>query len=207
MDAKIILILCLIAPLKSASSLHRSPRCKNQYGDLGICVPFEDCKKSDGINIGFCSSKLISCCHILPCSNLTELFSNTPRRSKRDHKTRPVLFKAQVDPVCGLRFDDEFLEDQKENGGREAQLIGGVSLDFADNRVPWMLGLWVRHFPLSIPTCGAALISTRHAITAAHCVENHRVSGCLQLISDNFSAVESAVFNVSFYFLIVELGK
>ena len=44
-------------------------------------------------------------------------------------------------------------------------------------RFPWMLGLWKKSQLFKprgfLPTCGAALISLKHALTAAHCVNDH----------------------------------
>jgi len=91
---------------------------------------------------------------------------------------------AQVDPMCGLRLGSDETQHISHRGSplqsirsphsrifsRQSQLINGVTLKFDDNRFPWMLALWTIQFNLKAPTCGAALVSYRHVITAAHCV-------------------------------------
>ena len=55
---------------------------------------------------------------------------------------------------------------------RQSQLVNGVSLNFDDNRFPWMLALWLVHLTFKAPTCGAALISNRHATLWARIAQN-----------------------------------
>ena len=55
---------------------------------------------------------------------------------------------------------------------RHGQIIGGWKAMW---NVPWMLALWIVTGKLGsreVPACGAALISSTHAITAAHCVND-----------------------------------
>ena len=59
-------------------------------------------------------------------------------------------------------------------------------MNFDDNRFPWMLALWLVHLTFKAPTCGAALVSNRHAITAAHCVNDVGVR-CLDFVKFKYS--------------------
>ena len=58
---------------------------------------------------------------------------------------------------------------------RHGQIIGGWKAMW---NVPWMLALWIVTAGKlggsrgEVPACGAALISSTHAITAAHCVND-----------------------------------
>ena len=51
-------------------------------------------------------------------------------------------------------------------------------------KVPWMLALWIRTGEpgKDIPTCGAALISSEYAVTAAHCVGNKNTNFFLRQV-------------------------
>ena len=94
-------------------------------------------------------------------STSTTLLSRTPDQSK-DSKinqdqcgkdTIGIEFKTKLFSVCG-----------KKNTRR--RVVGGQSVEV--NEYPWMVGLLrsgSRH-----PSCGAALISSRWLVTAAHCV-------------------------------------
>lgn len=57
--------------------------------------------------------------------------------------------------VCGVR-------------GRGNRIVGGSATH--PNEYPWVVGLW--RTDLGRIYCGAAVISNRHIITAAHCVNN-----------------------------------
>lgn len=57
--------------------------------------------------------------------------------------------------VCGVR-------------GRENRIVGGSVV--MPNEYPWIVGLW--RDDLARIYCGAAIITSRHVITAAHCVNN-----------------------------------
>ena len=51
---------------------------------------------------------------------------------------------------------------------RSKRIIGGNYVN--QNQYPWVAGLYTRRFS-DHPYCGATLISSRHLITAAHCIE------------------------------------
>lgn len=57
--------------------------------------------------------------------------------------------------MCGVR-------------GRGNRIVGGTATK--PNEYPWVVGLW--RMDLGRIYCGAALISNKHIITAAHCVNN-----------------------------------
>ena len=87
-------------------------RCQNHHGDIGFCILKGLCGVSHGINIGSCPTNSFLeevCCYSLPCSSLEQylLSQRTTRRTKRAivHENTPL--KTIVDPVCGLRIEDE----------------------------------------------------------------------------------------------------
>ena len=97
-------------------------------------------------------------------------------------------------------------QDQSAIVGRDGHIINGhtaisngklliiVQYDFSrfelfNNlrcpfKVPWMLALWIRTGEpgKDIPTCGAALISSEYALTAAHCVGNKNTNFFLRQV-------------------------
>ena len=87
-------------------------RCQNHHGDIGFCILKDICEKIDGINIGSCPTNSFLeevCCYSLPCSSLEQflLSQRSTRRTKRAivHENSPL--KTTVDPVCGLRMEDD----------------------------------------------------------------------------------------------------
>ena len=185
------LLLAFLASSIQCFTLDRLTRCKNEFGDTGTCVHQRDCLESRGIAIGLCSPRgNLACCLNLPCSNLSNLLASKNRRRHNNRSKRAILhpsipiLHAKIDPVCGLRIDESENDTSTNERSmrnpvllqRQEQLINGITLDFNDNRFPWMLGLWlVVHDNFKAPTCGAALISNQFAITAAHCVNDARV--------------------------------
>lgn len=86
----------------------------------------------------------------------------------------PFLTPNHLDPAVSPNdvntFADRTPLSRPRGIGRDAQLINGNSIE-GDNMFPWMLALWQdMGSGLIVPTCGAALISRTHAISAAHCV-------------------------------------
>jgi hypothetical protein len=155
------------------NTAHFGNVCKNHYGDLGTCSSASDCSNKRGVAIGWCfSSSQEVCCHSsLPCSQLSnEIFRGQPPRRIRRATIISNLFPAHIDPVCGLSEKDSSSFDQ-----RDVHLVNGVDISGNNHMYPWMLALWIRFKGFSVPTCGAALISNRHAITAAHCVSNSKL--------------------------------
>ena len=51
---------------------------------------------------------------------------------------------------------------------RSKRIIGGKVVSI--NQFPWMAGLFASRFA-EHPFCGASLISNKHLITAAHCIQ------------------------------------
>ena len=179
-----ILTILLLSPILLVHSSPTRTQCQNDLGDTGTCLPKGICKESKGISIGLCPPRgLLTCCLALPCSNFENLVkfrqNGGNRRTKRSilHPSLPIL-QAKVDPLCGLRVDEnnEISGDKRFTSERQSQLVNGITLDFGDNRFPWMLAMWLVNFSFEAPTCGAALISNQFAITAAHCVNDVRVS-------------------------------
>jgi len=130
----ILISSCLFVVVSSA---HTRVLCKNQYNDLGICLPNKDCVESKGINIGSCSpgKGSLTCCYDLPCSKL-HLFSEPTKKRKRRAILHPLpdapMLQARVDPVCGLRKESGHEQQDGTTGReifsqREEQLINGIS--------------------------------------------------------------------------------
>ena len=141
-----------------------------------------------GIPLGSCSTvKDLVCCHELSCSlkELEHLESDDFLKRKK-RSTSDIVDLSIVEPLCGFSHDPRL--DQKmsrlSQQMRFGQLISGI--DVHDSaKYPWMLSLWKSsdsEKKTFLPTCGAALISLRHAITAAHCVNNQVKKNCNQSI-------------------------
>ena len=137
-----------------------------------------------GIPLGSCSTvKDLVCCHELSCSlkELEHLESDDFLKRKK-RSTSDIVDLSIVEPLCGFSHDPRL--DQKmsrlSQQMRFGQLISGI--DVHDSaKYPWMLSLWKSsdsEKKTFLPTCGAALISLRHAITAAHCVNNQVKKNC-----------------------------
>ena len=150
--------------LGHASVIFKRPSslCQNQYGDIGTCLPKAECAKSRGVNIGSCPRQPENtCCLHLPCSSDFIADNLNKKRRRKRAILHASVVPAKMDPVCGLRLDDDLSPEQQRNQLRQEQLINGITLDWRDNRFPWMLALWIVNFPISLPTCGAALISNK----------------------------------------------
>lgn len=65
------------------------------------------------------------------------------------------FFSFYIFAVCGVR-------------GRGNRIVGGTATK--PNEYPWVVGLW--RTDIGRIYCGAAVISNKHIITAAHCVNN-----------------------------------
>ena len=137
-----------------------------------------------GIPLGSCSTvKDLVCCHELSCSlkELEHLESDDFLKRKK-RSTSDIVDLSIVEPLCGFSHDPRL--DQRmsrlSQQMRFGQLISGI--DVHDSaKYPWMLSLWKSsdsEKKTFLPTCGAALISLRHAITAAHCVNNQVKKNC-----------------------------
>ena len=107
--------------IRQIDAAHLRARCQNQNGDLGICVMKDFCKTSNGINIGLCPNRADFfvneiCCYDLPCSKFEEFFNQkSVSRKKRAilHDPTVPIQMTKVDPVCGLRIDNENEEGQR----------------------------------------------------------------------------------------------
>lgn len=154
-------------------------RCVNSHGDFGLCSTHEACEDSDGLHIGHCSLAGIpgagSCCYQLRCrptsiqQDMTLRFNHFGLRNAPAHMvSRAALRQLGSDPmhqICG-RPPAIF---------RRGHILSQIS---TEKRYPWLLSLWIKPRGSKdddgVPICGAALITTLHAITAAHCiVEDH----------------------------------
>jgi len=100
----------------------------------------------------------------------------------------------QVEEICGTRpgFSDV----------QQSRIIGGFVSNFGDH--PWQLFLHDIH--LNIAVCGASLISSRTALTAAHCLEekaeNYLVfGGKLRAFKDFDEEPYQQVFRLNSYVL------
>ena len=171
----------LIVNVSSLNAGILSPPCRNTFGDTGNCLSDTDCKKINGIPIGVCTSLGSKCCHSLSCSH-ENLKALNETHSRRKRSIINELHAASIEPACGYAESKNDINDQaldeilpRSARSRQEQLINGLNLENI-NRFPWMLGLWKSTFFNSfLPTCGAALISLKHAITAAHCVSDQKV--------------------------------
>ena len=146
--------------------------CHSKYGDEGHCLSESECSEIRGIPTGMCSSNKFQCCHSLSCSLETlERLNSTQTRRKRSIIGQ--VHPASMEPACGLRLSRRV----NPRFSRQKQLINGQDL-LHIAKFPWMLGLWKKSQLFNprgfLPTCGAALISLKHALTAAHCVNDHR---------------------------------
>jgi len=169
--------------------------CQNPYRDIGLCLPAGECKATRGVTIGSCqflheSNFNAVCCQHLPCSTpevkgpQLEATLELGVRNQLDLRTRlgtvdlssvsPGFIQAELQN-CGIRHfktrNTRTRQDQSAIVGRDGHIINGHT---AISNVPWMLALWIRTGEpgKDIPTCGAALISSEYALTAAHCVGN-----------------------------------
>ena len=106
---------------RQIDAAHLRARCQNQNGDLGFCVMKDFCKTSNGINIGLCPNRedfFVNeiCCYDLPCSRFEEFFNQkSVSRKKRAilHDPTVPIQMTKIDPVCGLRIDNENEEGQR----------------------------------------------------------------------------------------------
>ena len=155
-------------------------RCVNPNNDQGVCVRPESCFASKGIYIGRCPSLTDSaCCLQLSCTSdlIQELERTRKKRSLRSpiFLNNDIMLSATIDSRCGWK-SKETSRALSTTRSRSSQIVNSLKVNWEKNPYPWMLGLWVDQFSRVIPSCGAALISTKHAITAAHCIGNPKVN-------------------------------
>lgn len=183
--------------------------CENDYDDIGLCLPPNgECKATRGVNIGSCQFSATKqngvCCQHLPCSvpevrrpELEAILELGLRNQVDLRATLNMIDFSKVSPVqipaivetCGLRGPLQspnprgnsitFRHHLSAKLGRDGQIINGLP---STSNVPWMLALWIRTGKpgRDIATCGAALVSSSYAITAAHCVENKNMDYVLR---------------------------
>ena len=105
------------------------------------------------------------------------------------------MISTLIDQRCGLKDNQN-----SQNGppqGRASQIINGLKVNWKLNPYPWMLGIWEDQQTRVVPSCGAALISTKYAITAAHCISNPEVDQLLTI----FGALDRCDLSLALYIL------
>ena len=149
-------------------------QCINPNKDQGVCTHPETCFTSKGIFLGKCPSETeVACCLKLPCSTDLEQHMESFRKKRKKRSLITSLISTDIDDRCGLKTT---LKVSSSITSRSSQILNAFKVNWENNPYPWMLGLWMDQQNGVIPSCGAALISTRHAITAAHCITNPKVN-------------------------------
>eukprot|EP00095_Tigriopus_kingsejongensis_P009340 maker-scaffold362_size196086-snap-gene-0.23 protein:Tk09340 transcript:maker-scaffold362_size196086-snap-gene-0.23-mRNA-1 annotation:"ovochymase-2" len=162
--------------LLAGQARNQSPgRCVNSHGDFGVCTDHVSCEESNGLHIAFCPLAGVpgagSCCYHLPCSeNFThEHILNALKQYGLRNAPSHKMMTDGTNPFAAVPFSQfcGHLPSSMRNGHIVSRLT-------TDQVYPWLLSLWIR-LRIStdveaLPICGAALITNRHAITAAHCI-------------------------------------
>ena len=164
---KFVILILIFQGVKSAVVT----QCINPNKDQGVCTRPETCFTSKGIFLGKCPSETeVACCLKLPCSTDLEQHMESFRK-KRKKRSITSLISTDIDERCGQKTPLKV-----SLMSRSSQILNAFKVNWENNPYPWMLGLWIDQERGVIPSCGAALISTKHAITAAHCILNPKVN-------------------------------
>ena len=159
-------------------------KCINKNSDLGVCIRPDSCFASKGVFLGRCpGDEEIACCMKLSCTSDFENHMISFRKKRKKRSVIGPLISALIDQRCGLKQD---VSGTSTARSRSSQIVNGLKVNWKLNPYPWMLGLWeVQHLRV-VPSCGAALISTKYAITAAHCISNPKVNSAMICFLFNF---------------------
>ena len=84
------------------------------------------------------------------------------------------ILKYQTNSRYYLSHSDRVISDTDD---RCNKIVGGFCV--SPGQFPWVLGLWWKN--AIAPSCGASLLNSRWALTAAHCVYRTSISRLVTL--------------------------
>ncbi|XP_063992075.1 venom protease-like [Diachasmimorpha longicaudata] len=180
-DHHLQLVIVSFVGLLSVTSIHSQESCVNPLGRSGICINVRECEpllellRRDGNSAGnflrrsvcrFDGSNPIVCC---PGGNRAFEDDDDPIPPSRPRDTSVTLPQSNpywpiYAPVCGAISNNQW-----------TRVVGGAPAKLG--AWPWIVALGYRSKTASNKPrwlCAGSLVSSRHVVTAAHCV--HRLN-------------------------------